>query len=199
MNSIPIEDEYVFWITKQIIEFFERIGFTVTPIGISRRREHTAGYDWRYELQQLNKMFALQFKRPMNTQSIQWELEQHQHNLMKNKKWIFYCLPKSKDRNEMSVMLYRCVFKRASFPFVRCLSSSQLRYCDGWGSFASKVIRCVYGVRLNRSEEDYYRKIEIDFEQPVVVFGLSTTKKEMKIFVYKKLFEKFEFKFEKII
>lgn len=190
--NIPVEDEYAALITKQIIDFFQKIGFTVIPIKISSKEEKKEAYDWRYELHELNKMFALQFKRPLDINKIAWELRQNQHNLMQNKRYIFYCLPKSKNRAEMPVMLYRCAFKRASFPFVRILYGNQLRWCDTWGSFASKVIICTYGLKLDKFADTDYRNIEINFEEPIVVLGLSFDKKKLKVIAHERLMKDFK-------
>jgi hypothetical protein len=189
----PIEDEYVQNITEQIKEYFRKLGFTVVAIPISRNSEKLKGYDLRYELKELNKMFALQFKAPIQGTEIAWELKRHQHAAIQKKRFIFYCLPKSANRWEMPVMLFRCVFKRATFPFRNILHNHELRYCDGWGSFASRVLKCVYGLRLDKaikrgiSEEELY----INFEEPIVVFGLSLgQKKELRIIANEKLLEK---------
>lgn len=185
MNDDPIEDEYAYHITRQIVEYFRKLGFHVVPVPISRNRERRERYDWRYELRGLNKVFMLQFKRPnMRDKNISWELNQNQHDAIMNKRYIFYCLPKSKERGDMEVMLHRCLFKRASFDYMRILRPLMLRYCDGWGSFASKIIQCSYGIKLDttkKKDAESYEKEKINFEKPVAVFGLSVKDKKMKV------------------
>lgn len=188
-----LEDEYVQNINEQIKEYFRKLGFIVVAIPISRQAEKQKGYDWRYELRGLDKMFALQFKTPIESREIAWQLEPHQHSVMQRNRFIFYCLPKGANRWEMPTMLYRSVFKRASFPFKTILHNRELRYCDGWGSFASKVIKCLYGLRLDTairreiSEEELY----MNFKEPIVIFGLSLgQRKELRIIANEKLLKK---------
>jgi hypothetical protein len=196
LSDVPIEDEYAYNVTRQIEDYFRNLGFDVVPIPISRNQERQEPYDWRYELRDLNKIFMLQFKRPIpHSRQLSWELREHQHNAMINKPYIFYCLPKSKERNEMRVMLYRCLFKRASFQFVRVLTPPMLRYCDGWGSFAAKVIQCRYGLRLDiGSEEDVnmFKTAEINFEESIILIGLSFINNRIKIFADERIFKQSE-------
>ena len=109
MDDDPIEDEYAFHVTNQIMECFRRLGFDVIPVPISRIKEKMEGYDWRYEIWDLNKAFMLQFKRPnMRDKNISWEIDHEQHHNIRNKPHIFYCLPNSKEREEMNVMFDQC-------------------------------------------------------------------------------------------
>ncbi|WKT57925.1 hypothetical protein QVH35_11675 [Candidatus Nitrosotenuis chungbukensis] len=194
MSNYPIEDEYAHHITNQIVDYFRKRGFDVTSIPISRNVERREGYDWRYEIKGLNKVFMLQFKRPNpRDTNISWELDQVQHDNIADKPYIFYCLPKSNQREEMEVMIHRCLFKRASFPFVRILRPQMLRYCDGWGSFASKVLQCLYGIRLDiskRKDEDVFEDVEINFKEPIAIFGISLKDKKIKIFANEKIIKK---------
>ena len=197
LSDYPIEDEYAYHITRQIVDYFRNLGFDVIPIPISRSREQQEGYDWRYELRDLNKVFMLQFKRPTPRNSrISWELDPIQHGTIMNKRYIFYCLPKSNDRLEMPVMLYRCVFKRASFSFVRILRPSMLRYYDGWGSFASKIIQCLYGIRLDRAvkeDKEMFDDVKINFEEPIAVIALSLETRKIKVFANEKIIKKSDY------
>jgi hypothetical protein len=65
-----------------------------------------------------------------------------------------------------------------------------LKYCDGWGSFASHIIQCTYGIKLDsnkKKDKESYEKEQINFESPVAVFGLSTKDKKMKVIANEKI------------
>ena len=64
-----------------------------------------------------------------------------------------------------------------------------LKYYNGWGSFASRVMRCTYGIKLDDTKK---KDVELDeekinFEKPVVVFGLSIKDKKMKVIANEKI------------
>lgn len=189
---MTLEDEYVQNIVEQIKKFFNNLKFTVVARPISRRFENRRGFDWYFELTDLNKMFALQFKPPNEDRELSWNLEPNQHAEMQKRRYVFYCFPKERNSFYMPIILQRCAFRRATFTFRSVLHSRELRYYENWGTFASKVIECIHGMRLDTAREREIIKDDqfIDFRGPLMIFGLSRDKKELRIIANEKYLTK---------
>lgn len=146
---IPTEDNYVHWVLSGIKEYFRRIDYRVLDFSIGQIKERDCPVDRMLAVG--NKIIGLQFKRPLSEKAPwHFKLTPHQHRMITQAQWIFYCVPDFADLKLQEVALHHCKFVPGIDPNRKAITNEDRYY--RWGSFAGKIIECTVGLRMDSQD-----------------------------------------------
>lgn len=144
---IPTEDNYIDWILFGMKDYFRRIDYKVRTYSIGQIKERQCPVDRILAVG--NKIVGLQFKRPVSEERPwRYQLTPHQHSMIVQSRWIFYCLPDFTDLHFQEVALFHCRFLPAYDTPSKTLQVEQSQYYR-WGAFADGLIGCWVGMEID--------------------------------------------------
>lgn len=166
LPQVPSEGSYATWLAQCLERYFEGLGFTFYSEIQTQPRENDYPFDIYASIQKGNfvKRFGLQVKRPNQLKKdISWDLDQEQHDKIRNYHWIWYALPDFFDRKYYKVACFHTIFKSASFSYKSTLHLSNIGFYLRLGTFANKIEECKIGEKI---KTDWVDSITLFKEYP---------------------------------
>ena len=172
--AIPTEDNYIEWILFSIKEYFRRLDYRVLTYSIGQVKERLCPVDRVLAIG--NKIVGLQFKRPLTeAPHPRFKVTPHQHEMIEQARWIFYCLPDFTDLRFQEVALYHCRF----VPADEIGSDGSIERYFRWGRVAQGLLECWVGLEINEMRvEDLFQRIT---ENPMDIY-ISLNRKAEEVY-----------------
>jgi len=164
LPHIPTEANYTRWLMNCVESYFRAIGYTVYTEIQSQFLEKDMPIDIYARINQGNllKRFGLQVKRPYQYSDgkLYWRIDRVQDNQIKKISQIWYALPDFVDRKYRLVACHHVIIKRPTISYLSNLSKDNLDYYVRFGTFAKKIVDCIWGQKIQSN---------IDFESAKVM------------------------------
>ena len=143
------------------------------------------------------KMLGIQTKRIYTNSSAHYKLKERQHNLIKEREWVYYAFPENMPRTvEKDVLLHRTLFSSGKFSFKKTMKFEEITGGVRWGKIAEGIDKCSIGLRFENEKEKAGLNVDLRkiFREFVVFFAIDVEKKHLRVSGYEQQIDRRAFR-----
>jgi len=182
----PLEIDKTSKIISLIVKYFKNYGYDADyEIVDGGKIETNEGIDAVILVG--GKMLGIQTKRLYLNSNPYYELTKKQHNLIKNRKWVYYAFPEKIPRDAEENLLHRTLFSLGGFVFKKHLKIQDISDSVEWRVIEKGIHECSIGLKIN--DEDEKAKLIPDLRELLnertVTFSIDPKKKRFMVAGFK--------------
>ncbi len=177
--NIPYEQSYAHWVSSDVEEYFNKIGFKVKTLFNTPRKEKIHPFDTEYWIKMGDevKRLGLQIKKPNIGKYLFWRLERAQHAKLRYFEWILYAFPDFIEIRLSGVACHHVIFKPTNFEFKSTLRKGNIVRYYRWGTLAGRILGCRVGIKV--TEKNLYQVFEVPYEWRTLIYDINITKEQI--------------------
>lgn len=139
------ERQVEYWTSRQIEEFFLNAGFNIVVYPVEQGIERHLPADHIFGVDNLVKLFGIQYKALYHNSVNHWKLDQRQHNRLVYFPWIYYGLSDLQSIADSRNSLHYLRILNSAFPYVDKLYVGGCSPYYRWGAFYQHLQSCQTG------------------------------------------------------